>query len=123
MPFHDSGWTMVGLFDHLFGPERVFEVVTRVEDAQQMTERVVRAPGDAALRRALRQQLRELRETADAHRWVQEGDVLAALADFPVTPNDVELSAQQVRQGLRVVHGLVRNRLARAIALQGVVTA
>lgn len=118
MAFRDSGWTMERLLDYLFGPERVFEVVTRVEDAQRVAERVVRAPANEALRRALRHQLWELRETSDANHWVREGDIAAALADLPVTPNDVQLSAQEVRAGLTRLAQLMKERLARAVELQ-----
>ena len=123
MPFHDSGWTMERLVDYLFGPERVFEVVTLVEDAQRLAERVIRAPADEALRRALRQQLWELRETADANRWVSEGDIAAVLADLPVTPNDVRLTVQQVRAGLARLDRLIQNRLAHAVAVHSLAAA
>lgn len=123
MPFWDSGWTMETFVQHTFGPDRVLEVVTLVEDARSVAARLVRAPADVALRRALRQHLRELREAADANRWVQEGDIAAVLADLPVTPNDVRLSAQQVRAGLTRLERLLKARLAHAIELQRMVAA
>lgn len=123
MTFRDSGWTMETFVQHTFGPERVLAVVTLVEDARRLAERLVHAPADVALRRALRQQLRELRETADDNRWVQEGDVAAALADLPVTPNDVRLGAHQVRVELTRLERLLKARLAHAIELHRVVAA
>lgn len=123
MTFQDSGWTMETFVQHTFGPERVLEVVELVEDARRGAERLVHAPADVALRRALRQQLRELRETADEYRWVEEGDIAAVLAELPVTPNDVRLSAHQVRVGLTRLERLVKTRLARAIELHRTVAA
>jgi precorrin isomerase len=108
---------------HAFGPERVLEVAELVEDARRLAERLVHASADVALRRALRHQLRELRQTADANRWVQEGDIAAVLAELPVTPNDVRLSAHQVRVGLTRLQRLIKDRLAHAIELHRLVAA
>lgn len=123
MTFHDSGWTMETFVQHAFGSERVLEVATLVEDAVRVAGRLVNAPADVALRRALRQQLRELRETADANRWVREGDIAATLAELPVTPDDVRLSAHQVGVGLTRLERLVKDRLAHAIDLHRMVAA
>lgn len=120
MPYRDSGWTMDTFIEFLFGSERVYAVSTLVEDAQRVSDRLVENPGDPALRRALRQQLHHLRERADANRWAREGDIAAALADFPLTPSDVRLSVQQVRTGLQVLHRLVQGRLSHVIALHQV---
>jgi len=117
MPYRDTGWTMDTFIEFLFGSERVYAVSTLVEEAQRVSDRLVGSPADPALRRALRQQLHDLRERADANRWVREGDIAAALVDLPVTPNDGRLSMQQVRAGLQVLHQLVQGRLSHLIAL------
>jgi hypothetical protein len=120
MPYRDTGWTMDTFIEFLFGSERVYTAVTLVEEVQRVSDRLVETPADEALRRALRHQLHDLRESADANRWVMEGDLAATLTDLPVTPNDVRLSVQQVRAGLQTLHRLVQKRLAHVIALHQV---
>ena len=117
MPYRDSGWTMDTFIEYLFGSERIYAVSTLVEEAQRLSDRLVDQPADEGLRRALRHQLHDLRERADANRWVREGDIAAALADLPVTPNDARLTVRQVRAGLQVLYQLVQSRLSHAIAL------
>ncbi len=117
MPHRDTGWTMDRFIEYVFGPERVFAVVTLVEDAQRLTERLVETPADERLRRALRRQLCGLRDSADANRWLQEGDIAAGLTDLPIAPNDVGLSVHGVQVGLQALQRLVQHRLARVIAL------
>lgn len=123
MTFHDSGWTMETFMAHEFGSERVLEMATMVEEAQHVADRLVAKRADEALRRALRWQLRELREFADANRWVKEGDIAATLADFPITPNDLTLTVHQVRSKLQLLQRLVQDRLARAVDMSGLVPA
>jgi len=48
----------------------LYTAVTLVEEAQRVSDRLVETPADEALRRALRHQLHDLRESADANRWV-----------------------------------------------------
>ena len=123
MPFQDTGWTMATFVDSLFGAEHVLEVAELVEDAQRVAERLVRTPADVALRRALRQHLRGLRDSADLNRWVREGDIAAGLMEFPIEPNDIQLTVHQVRVRLDTLHRLVQNRLGHLIELQDMAAA
>lgn len=113
----ESGWTMDRFIEWAFGPERVFEVIARVEEAQRVTERLIETPGDAGLRRTLHVDLRGLRDTADANRWVHEGDVAAAIVRLPVSSGDARATMLRVRAWLRSLERLVRGRLAHSIAL------
>jgi hypothetical protein len=108
MPYRDSGWTMDRFIEWMFGAERVFSVATLVDETQRVAERLFETPADENLLRALRLQLRGLRDTADVNRWVKEGDIAAGLADRSVL---------QVRVGLRLLQQLVQNRLAHVIGL------
>ena len=117
MPFQDTGWTMATFMDSLFGTEHVLEVAELVADAQSVAERLLRTPADVALRRALRQHLRELRDSADLNRWVREGDIAAGLMEFPTEPNDVQLTVHQVHVRLATLHRLVQDRLGHLIEL------
>jgi hypothetical protein len=100
-----------------FGPDRVFEVAKLVHQAQILTEALLETPQDETLRQTLALQLLELRNTADAHRWIEEGNIAAALVRLPRVPDEVRLVVHQLRSGLHALERLVRARLATAITL------
>ena len=110
-------WTMQRFIEWAFGPDRVFEAVKLVHQAQVLTEGLLDTPEDDTLRRNLSLELLELRNTADAHRWMEEGNIAAALVRLPRVPDEVRLVVHQLRSGLHALERLMRARLAIAITL------
>lgn len=77
---HSEGWTVVGLMDALFGPQKLAPLASDIREARKRAEFLREVPDAEPVRHQLARLTREIVRDADSRYLREEGDYASGLA-------------------------------------------